>query len=101
MAASLDGSGEDYADFSTYRTTRSGVDIVARDGLSRATLWAIHRALPQPMQLFKYHAADLTGDGRAEVLAVDCANCNDAGGVRHVDIVVVDGATGTVRWAVA
>ena len=97
LAASVDGTGDDFV---TIADGGSGTtSITTQDGATGRDLWT--SAVPSPQGDFSYlwvDAADLTGDGHAE-LVVDTVGLDDRGNeVDHA--YVLDGSSGATLWSV-
>jgi hypothetical protein len=92
LGVPVDGKGDDFIKISD--ETGNGATVSVLDGLSRKLVWSFHGSWPTESHCCIPTAADLTGDGRAEVVLT--APMREAGG----DTIVIDGATGQPRWAV-
>jgi hypothetical protein len=95
--ASIDGQGQD-ALTTTTEPDPWRVIATAYDGATGAQLWSVVREETQgDIPTASTFAADLSGDGHAEVLV------NIGGYSTHtppaLDAVVIDGATGQIRWS--
>lgn len=87
LYASVDGQGDDFV---RMRRSTNGVEIIARDGRTGGELW--QRNVPIPGYRGGYvHAADLTRDGRAELLVVGM-------GQEGAVLKVIDARTRKTRW---
>ena len=87
LHASLDGRGDDAV---RLRRLASGVEVTAYDGRTNDRLWQRAVGIPGYRGGFAM-AADLTRDGRAELLLIG----RRAGGAA---LKVIDGRTNAVRW---
>jgi hypothetical protein len=104
VRASIDGAGDDVVEVDPFGS--SAVDVIARDGLTGDELWR-SRLLPrgENTRSTLVQAADLTGDGLAEVIvsaentAPGTLPSNLGGDTVRVDAFVLSSLDGSILWS--
>jgi outer membrane protein assembly factor BamB len=91
LGASVDGHGTDLA---LLTGSRSGIRVEAQDGATGHPIWRSSVSAPRGAESVTY-GADLTGDGRAEVI-VNATFLGDSGAFRTF---VLSGRDGAVLWS--
>lgn len=105
LFASVDGIGDDVAKVTI--VSQRHRDVAVSDGLTGDLIWKVRlEARGEELGGFQLTAADVTGDGRAEVIAISSSNTTgtelpqgiDLDNEIFRDIWVLDGRDGSVLW---